>query len=449
METITRKESWSYAFAGFGQNMIYAYQMSFLLLFYTSVFGIPSWIAGLMFMIAKTWDAFNDILMGTIVDNTKTRFGKLRPYLLIAPLPIMILSVLIFTAFDASLTIKIIYMYVTYILWGMVYTLGDVPYWGLSAAMSPDSLARTKLISFTRIMTMIGTGLVIIGAPLIIEAFGKNDRAQGYLLTSVIISMVGGILFFLAFFNTKERSSIDADKITLKDNIKLLKMNKPLIIIMIASLLGFTRFSAQVAGPYFAEYNLLNLELFSILGAVLILSMIVAMFMTPFLTAKFGKKNVFIATSLFGAITYFIMYFIGYDVFILFVVMLFITSLSMGFFNVLQTSMIADSIDYLEHKTGKRAEGICFAGQTFFFKVTGALTSFMLGVMLSLSGYVENMLPTDANASTLNMIFLFVTIFPGIGCLLSIFPMLKYNFTEDAQRACVLEINARKEGLNG
>jgi GPH family glycoside/pentoside/hexuronide:cation symporter/probable glucitol transport protein GutA len=143
------------------------------------------------------------------------------------------------------------------------------------------------------------------------------------------------------------------------------------------------------------------------------------------------------------------MYFIGYDAFILFVIMLFITSLSMGFFNVLQTSMIADSIDYLEHQTGKRAEGICFAGQTFFFKVTGALTSFMLGVMLSLSGYVENMAPESASSSTLNMIFLFVTIFPGVGCLLSIFPMLKYDFTEDKQRICILEINARKEGLNG
>ncbi|MFU8786666.1 MAG: MFS transporter [Candidatus Izemoplasmataceae bacterium] len=446
MQKIRWKEKLSFGFAGFGQNMIYAFQMSFLLLFYTSVFGVPGWAAGLMFMVAKTWDAFNDILMGTIVDNTKTRYGKLRPYLLIAPLPIMILTILIFTSFDASMTVKLIYIYVTYILWGMIYTIGDVPYWGLSAAMSNDSIERTKLISFTRIMTMIGTGLVIVGAPLLIEYFGKDDRARGYFLTAVVISVIGAILFFLAFFNTQERTSISADKITLKDNIGLIKQNKPLLLILFASLLGFMRFSAQVAGPFFAEYNLLDLGMFSILGAVLIVSMIVAMMITPFLTKRYGKKNVFIGTSLFGGITYIMLYFMGYDNFILFVVMLFITSLSMGFFNVLQTSMIADSVDYLEYKTGKRAEGICFAGQTFFFKLTGALTSFVLGVALSLSGYIENMPADTVPQATLNIIFMFVTIFPAIGCLLSIIPMLKYNFTETMQSEYVLEIASRKGG---
>jgi|SRR5690554_135630 len=159
---MTKKEIASYGVAGLGQNIVYLFSSTFLAIYYTDVFKISPVIVGVLVLTARVWDACNDFIMGVIVDNTRTKWGKLRPYLLIAPIPIAILTVLTFTAPDLTSSLKIVYIFVTYILWGMAYTLGDVPYWGLQAAMSHDSKERTKLITFTRLMTMIGTAIVLL-----------------------------------------------------------------------------------------------------------------------------------------------------------------------------------------------------------------------------------------------------------------------------------------------
>lgn len=442
-QKIKFREMFSYGTAGLGQNMVYVLSSSFLMIFYTDVFEISPWIVGTVFLVAKLWDAVNDFIMGTIVDNTRTKWGKLRPYLLFSPIPIAILTILTFWAPNLTDALKIVYIFVTYVLWGMAYTAGDVAYWGLSASMSNDTKERTKLIAFTRFMTMIGSGVAIITIPIIVKELGNGSAKQGYLLTAIIISIIGCCLFSLSFFGTKERVKPQKEKTTFKENMKLLFKNTPLLIILLSSVLGFSRFMSQAAGTYVTKYNLDDETLFSLLGAVLIGSVLVAIAITPFLLKFFSKKSLYIITSLIGGVFYFIMYLVGYDSLLVILVFVFLSSLSMGFFNVLQTAMIADSVDYLELKSGKRAEGLCYSGQTFFFKLSGALSTFVMAMVLELTGFIEN--APNQNPEVYNGIFSLVSLVPGIGCLLSIIPMFFYNFTEDKQKQCIEKINLRKQ----
>ncbi len=202
----------SYGFAGFGQNMVYGMMNTYLMIFYTDVFIIPSTTVGTMFLIAKLWDAINDPIMGTFVDRTRTKYGKMRPYLLYMPVPIAVITILLFIAPGFSLSGKIIYMYITYILWGMIYTVCDVPYWSLSSVMTPHVGERTNLVSFTRFMTGVG-----IAIPTVVVSFlmllkdqgiatgltGSNSKIYGF--TAILMAVIGCALLSLGFFGTKER----------------------------------------------------------------------------------------------------------------------------------------------------------------------------------------------------------------------------------------------------
>ncbi len=441
---IPNKEKVFYGMAGLGQNMVYTLQSFFLFYYFNVVYGIDEVTVGSIFLIARVWDAVNDFIMGVIVDNTKTRWGKLRPYLLFTPLPIAVCTVLLFLGPDLIYNLKVIYVAVAYILWGMIYTICDVPYWGLSSAMSNDTDERTKLISFTKIMTMVGSGLAIAVIPILLKSFGggTDTDPRSYLIVSIIVATIGCGLLSLAFFGTKERVKVSNDKKNAFGNILLLFKNVPLLIILFSSILGFTRFMSQSAGQYVANYILGDGIYVSILGGILILSMICAMLLTPLLTKNHTKKNVYIMTSFIGAIIYFLMYLFGYHNLTIIIFFVFVSSLSMGFFSVLQTSMIADSVDYLEWKTGKRAEGICFSGQTFFYKLDAALIAYAMGWILKFSHFDPDVAMT---VSMKNGVYSLVSLVPGIGCLLSIFPMFFYKFTEDKQSACIKEIRERRD----
>lgn len=450
----------SYGIAGLGQNMIYALTSTFLMFFYTDVFGINAAAAGTLMLIARFWDAIVDPIAGTIVDRTRTRWGKLRPYLLFSPVPLAVFTILTFSAPQMNDSMKLLYAYVTYIVWGTIYSFNDVPYWGLSAALTADTQKRTSLISLTRVLTMVGFALAMIGIPYAAGWIGSIGREsalaegitpalkqaidqQGYFWTAVIISIIATILILVAFFGTKERARQDRQKTTLRDNLKIVGKNKPLLLLLLSGLLGTTRMLAQVSGMYFAKYNLGDETMFSLLGAFVMGGTIAAIILTPLLTKKFSKKSIYIVSSIIGGIVYLAFYFVGYTNQVLDFIAYVVVGLTFGFFMVLQSAMIGDSVDYADWKTGKRAEGICFAGQTFITKLTAALSSFIVGWVLAFAGFQANSI---AGKPVLDGIFFTITLLPAAGCFLSVIPMFFYKFTEKEQKKAIAEINARGTG---
>ena len=195
----------------FGYNIIAG---SYLSLFFTKVFGVPPAAVAAMMLFLGLWDTFNDPLMGTIVDKTRTRYGKLRPYLLIVPIPLGLATILLFAGPEllgdkVTDVAKIIYMFVTYFFWELFYTLGDVPFWGMSAAISPSPSDRTRVISSARFISGILGGISTPILTVLMDLSNKGtiplSLSQVFLLMSILSATYGMGLFSLAGFCTKER----------------------------------------------------------------------------------------------------------------------------------------------------------------------------------------------------------------------------------------------------
>ncbi len=461
IKELRTQEIIAYGVAGFGQNIIYALSFYFLNNFYTDAFGLTAAAAGTLMLVAKFWDAVMDPIMGTIVDRTRSRWGKLRPFLLFAPIPLAVFTILTFSAPQLNDTMKLVYAYVTYLLWGTIYSACDVPYWGLSAAMTADTQKRAKLISFTRILTMLGIASVYVLMPQILPLFsgmGYSPEAiqgatpelqaamnrQGYFWVAIILTVVGCVLLTLAFFKTRERATQNAERPKLMETLKLVGKNKPLLLLLLSGLLGATMNTVGFAGIYFAKYNLGDEGALTLLAALNLGGMVVAMALLPLLTKRFSKRNIYIAGNIFGAVVSFAFYFIGYSSGILNAVAYVLIGLSSGIFTVLQTALIGDTVDYLQWKTGKRAEGICFAGQTFITKVTAGLSNAAVMWVLAATAFQAN---AQATPAVKDGIFMTITLLPAIGCALSIIPLFFYKFTEKQQKMAVEEINAREGSM--
>lgn len=470
-ERIPTMEKWMYGIGGLGQNIIYVVVSSFLMFFLTDVYGISPMATGTMLMIGRIWDGLNDPLMGFIVEGTRTRWGKLRPYLLFCLVPVALFTTLSFLGPDfASPTMRLVWCYAMYFFWDLAYTMSDIPYWGLSAAMTSNTEERTKLLTMTRVLTMVGMAVGVIGIPILIGALGgattpeasaRIPRAQNkaaYTNMALICSLVGCGLLSLAFFGTRERTtSPEAEKTSFKKSVSTILRNVPLMLVLLASILGFGRLMSGVAGMYVCMWVFKSTNYYALLGGVSMAATVIAIMLTPAILKKTSKKKLFIYSSLADVAIYAALYIVGKALtrgtwvlqsatgIYVCLGFLFFASFAGGFFTILQTVMIGDSVDYLEWKTGVRAEGLCFAGQTFVTKICAALCTFVFGVILTVTGYIAQG-ATLQSQRALAGIFQSVTLWPALSCALSIVPILWYDLDDNRLKGYMAEVKKRRAG---
>lgn len=442
---LSRKEMISFAVAGFGQNMIINFVVTFMLVYlYEGVGFSAAGVAALtvILTITKIWDAVNDIMMGVIVDRTRTRWGKLRPYIIFTALPIAILTTMLFTVPDMKEVYMLIYIGVVYLLWDMLYTMSDVPYWGLAGAITQDDSERTKVISLSRTAGTLAAALTILSGPHLARLLSFSDKttSRGWSYAAILISFVGMGLFTLAFFNTRERVDYSPERVTLKETFRLIFKNKPLFLILLGSTIGFARNMLSVGGAVVAVIVYGDEGIFTLLGAGIIGGLIIATILAPVILKFISKKKLMIYSTILTAIMYILMYLFSYhNIWIVFTMIL-LTGITSGFFIVIQTTMIADSVDYSEYQTGERSEGVCFAGLTFVSKLMTALATLAFGICVSLVGYEEGVIITETMKDG---IFLGITIIPAISCLLSIIPFLFYDLSDDKLALLKQECNKK------
>ncbi len=433
---VSFKEKLSYGIAGLGQNMIYNFSATFIMIFYTDMMKLLPAAVGTLMLVARLWDAVNDPIMGSIVDNTRSRWGKLRPYLLAVPIPMAVFTILTFMVPDLSMSLRLVYAYITYIMWGMIFTVSDVPFWGLSAAMTQDPKERMNIVSFARIFCNLGMAVAIVVPPLIINAY--NGTETGYLVSAMFMAIIGGAFFFLSFFNTKERVIDYGAKNTLAGNFKIAAKNKPLLLLQSSRMLGAFRMGLGAAGTYFAKYNLGNEAYFSLLGGILIASMIFAMIITPIFSKYFSKKQLYMGSLVFGAIAHMAMFVLGYNNMVVVFGLLFLCGMSMGMNDVITYAIVGDSVDYLEWQTKQRSEGVCFSLHTFTTKLQTAFATFAIGIVLTMVGFVENVAQSP---TSLQGIFILISLLPAIASVLSLIPMYFFDFTEEKHSQILKEMH--------
>lgn len=419
--------------AGFGQNVILTTVTTFILVYllqyvHISTAGIA--VVTTIITVAKFLDAVSDPLMGSLIDMTRTRWGKLRPFVLFSAVPVAILTGLLFSVPDIGETGQLLFFGIVYLLWGFAYTVCDVPFWGLIGSAFPDPAVRTRVISNVRAFGAISLGLATLGLPYLAQAlsFGPTSAA-GWSRSVFLIAIVGMGLYLFAFFFTRERVTEAKTRLTVRQLFGTLFRNTPLLLVLIGSIIGFGRNIVQAGGAVFAVIAYGNPLYFTFIGGAIILGVVVASFLTPLLLRRVSARRLMIVSSFVGAALYLALWVVGFASIIGMMVFIFLTGLTLGIFLVVQTTLIADAVDDVERRTGVRNDGISFATLTFSAKIMGGLAVLVFGAFVVLAGYQDGVKITPAMQNT---VFFSITIVPAISCVLSAIPFFFYRLRSAA-----------------
>ncbi len=231
---IPSRELWSYFGYGLGQCFSFGLVGSFINYFYTDVLGISALAASTIFLIARAWDAVHDPLFASIMDTINTRFGKFRHFLLIAPVLITGVTLLSFYKIEADMTTKILYAGVTYILWGTLYAISDIPFWSMSSVMTNDSGQRTRAVTAAMLGVNAGIACANIFFPKLAAFFAHYSNDKGYFMAALVMMLVGLPLMLNGFMQIKERVPPSPEKVTIRDTFHNLRQNKPLFIVLLS-----------------------------------------------------------------------------------------------------------------------------------------------------------------------------------------------------------------------
>ena len=407
------KEKLGYGLGDTASHFVWDMVGFWILIFYTDTFGISAAAAGTIMLIARFWDMLSDPLMGIIADRTNTRWGKFRPYLLWMALPYSVLAVLTFTTPDFGPSGKVIYAGITYLLLMTVFTAINLPYSSMSAVMTSDSYERAGLNSYRFIFAFAGQ-LIVTGSALYLATyFGKGDMAKGYQYTLTLFAVISFILFMITFKTTRERvAPPPAQQKNLKQDIKNLFKNRPWVILFFVGIISFVMFALQnLTIAYYFKYYIgqeQSVQLFNVIGTMALIAGIP--FSKP-LAKRFGKRNVYMASSLISGLFFILLYIPGndnmYTVYILNILAKFTYAPAVP----LLWTMLADAADYSEWKFHRRATGLVFSAATFAQKAGWGIGGALAGWMLAIFRFVPNV---EQTATSLNGIKLMISVFPGI-----------------------------------
>jgi GPH family glycoside/pentoside/hexuronide:cation symporter len=417
MNTIATKlsvrEKIGYSLGDTASHFVWDMVGFWLLFFYTDVYGISAAAAGTIMLVARLWDMAIDPVIGVVSDRTNTRWGKFRPYILFGAIPYAVLAILTFTTPNLGEVGKIIYAGATYVLLMTAYAAINLPYSALGAVMTDDTYERAGLNTYRFIAAFAGQFIVTGLALTLAEFFGGGDKAQGFQYTVFLFAGLSLIFFFITFKTTKERVHPPKEQVnSLKEDIGNLFRNKAWIVLAVVGIISFIMFAMQNAAiAYYFKYYLgreNNVQLFNVIGTV---ALIVALPLSKPLAKRFGNKNVFIGSSLISGLFFMLIYVAGVNDLTTIYVFNIIAKMAYAPAVPLLWTMIADSADYGEWTTGRRATGLYFSAAVFAQKAGWGIGAAIAGWILAASSFVPNVVQND---TAITGIKLLVSVIPGI-----------------------------------
>ncbi|WP_143314083.1 MFS transporter [Colwellia sp. UCD-KL20] len=427
------KEKLGYACGDVASNFYWRVFDVFLFIFYTDVFGIPAAAVGTMMLVTRLVDAFSDPLMGALADRTQTKYGKFRPYLLWGILPLVAAGVLTFTVPDLDESGKIVWAYATYIFMMLAYTFINVPYGALLGVVTGNTQERTTLTSFRFIGAFSGGSLVAFLTPELVSYLGNGDETTGWQLTMGLYGIVAAMLFSFSFYSTKERITPPANQKTpVIQDLKDLTKNKPWIVLFCLALIIMMTISLRGStGTFYFKYFVGREDLIGSFSLVYMLSLAVGAASTPLLTKFFDKKSLLTLLMMIVAILSVAFYFVPKDHIQLMFTLQILIGLALGPKSPLVFSMYADTADYSQWKTGRRATAMIFSAAAFAQKLGGAIAGAMIGWILASMGYIANQAQTGASEQG---IVLLMTLIPGVIAIIAVVAIRFYPLTDEQQK---------------
>lgn len=396
----SRLSVFTYSFGDLASQFVWTFVGSYLTIFYTDVVGLAPGIIAAIMIAARIWDAINDPIMGAIAENSHSRWGRFRPWIAFGCIPLAIFSVLTFThPFKGAGTPTVVYLAVMYIGAGMLYTMVNLPYNTLSSVMTEDSNQRNVLNTSRGIGMNLGIVLVnALSAGLLLffsknPAMGANGQmtpdGSGYFKTAVVYACIAVPLFLILFFTTKEVVfPKHKTKFSFKDTFLNLIRNKYLMVVTLIMTIMMTAFMGRIAiAAFYVIYCLGSFQLIALIMTLPSVLAIVGSFFVPSAAKRFGKRNVMMVTLFLQAVGLLIIYLSPFDN----LPMIIIGDCIFGIFNVgmpMSLSMVADSVDYVELKTGKRTDGTAYATYGLATKFGNAFGGAFGILLLSAFGYL-------------------------------------------------------------
>ena len=456
------KEIGAYSLGLFGFQMIVGLLNSYQAEFYHEILGADLAIVGILICVVKILSSVFDPFVGNMI----SRKGKLKPFILYAIVPLAIMTVVVFLNVSSfvSGTMTYVWIFVTFLLWSMAMTIGDVPSQGISSVLTPNPDEKASAISTASTFKEIGFSasavvvpvvcLLIKGGSRVLVAKGEKDspiNAAEYLGSAIACAVIGCVLLSLIYFFTKERVPYSAEKMSMKEMLVTLKSNKPLILVVISYIIGAVRKISLAIQVQAANVILGSQQFVLLFGICMGVGSVLSMLLVPVFIKKFGVKKATIIVSLYGFVismlAVLIYVFVSKNIILMFI-MLFLSGLQFGVVNIVPFIMVADCVDYHEYKTGKRIEGPAFSVLTLTVKIGLALSAAIGLAMLKFANYeaaTDFSLLTEEVVFTKNIVYFTFVGLPGIGSLLSLIPLLKYDLTDDKKAVISAELQARRE----
>lgn len=430
------KKKLGYGIGAVGKDWVYALVSGFILIYYNTVLGIPGWFTGVMMMAARVFDAFNDPLMGVVVERTRTRFGKFRPWILSGSLLNALLLYGLF-AIPESITGGALYAWATvmYVLWGVTYTLMDIPFWSMIPAITSHGKERESLSVIGRTCASVGFAIPTILTASFVSGFAGGER-QGYAVFAAITAVFFVLAEIACVLLVREKQAVKQQTVSVKQMFAALLQNDQAMVVVV----GIVVFNAslylttQLVG-YFFKYDLGDFGLMSIFGAVGGAMQILSMSSLPLLRKKWSCKDILtgsILVSVAGYIYLFIISARGVRSVPLLLIAAAVIYVGFGLATVLTTIFLADTVDYGEMKTGARNESVIFSMQTFVVKLASAVSVLIAGVGVSVIGLDVSSDTAVQTAASLMGLRILMIVVPVLGLLWSVWYMRRrYRLTEE------------------
>ena len=406
-----------YLLGDFGNDFFFLLTSTFLMVFYTDIFHISAATVGVLFMVARLWDAFADVAWGRFIDTRQTtKNGKFKPWILRMSFPLVFTGVLMFTTIPGmSDGFYLAWAFVTYIVWGTLYSTVNIPYGSMASVITADPVERTTLSTWRTVGASLAGLIINVLGPIIVFVDNKIS-ADRMFMTACIFGVLAIAWYIGCYKLSTERIEAPAKEVKKGDflrSIKSLVKNKPFLWVLTASLMTMlTSFIVMAVNTYLFKDYFGNAAALSIIGLVQMASMFITVPLVKPLVAKFGKKEISVVGMAFASVIYIGLFFLKGITTMPFIAIVAIAMMSMSFYSFITYAFISDVIDYHEYLTSLREDATVYSIVSMSRKIGQAVAGGIGGVAIAAVGY--NATLGAQPQEVLDGIYMLGTLVPGI-----------------------------------
>ncbi|MCL2196472.1 MAG: glycoside-pentoside-hexuronide (GPH):cation symporter [Treponema sp.] len=421
-----------------GRDMVYAIVSMFLIFYLTDVINLPTstmwWVAAII-LAARIFDALTDPLMGFIVDNTNTRWGKFKPWLIIGAISSPIFTILLFADLGLQGTGYIAAFAVIYFMWGISYTTHDISFWSMLPALTVNQKEREKIGSLARICANAGLFFVVVGIVPITSLLGERlgSNQSGYFVFSILISVFMAMCLCITIFGVKETGIVVQKKQStpIRELLRIIIQNDQLFFTAISlSLFMIGYITTTSFGLYYFKYAYGDEGMFSIFSLILGVSQLTGLAVFPLFSKKFDRKTLYTAAVISMVAGYIIFFFAPVTTMLFIGIAGVLIFFGQAFIQLLMTMFIADTVDYGHWKLKKRNDSITFSLQPLIYKLGGAIGTGVVSAVIIVSGIKDAGSATDVTPQGLLMMKTAMFIFPML-CFVASYIIYRMKFKID------------------